>query len=75
MAIYKKYLELKSQGVFEETLEDIYQVGKKCNWKPIPGAFPNDVLSKKMAPPDSGPFYNSNSSSNSSDSLADEGSC
>ncbi|RHZ79406.1 hypothetical protein Glove_146g43 [Diversispora epigaea] len=75
LAIYKKYLELKSKGIFEETLENIYRVGRKCNWKPIPGVFPSEVFQKRMAPQDSGLFYNSNSSSNSSDSLADEGSC
>ncbi|CAG8580781.1 604_t:CDS:10 [Cetraspora pellucida] len=40
LAIYKKYLQFKSEGIFEEVLEDIYNEGKKYNWKPIPGAFP-----------------------------------
>ncbi|CAG8530129.1 26363_t:CDS:10, partial [Racocetra persica] len=40
LAIYKKYLQFKSEGIFEEVLEDIYNEGKKYNWKPTPGEFP-----------------------------------
>lgn len=40
LALYKKYLELKENGLFQEVLEDIYNEGRKNNWKPIPGQFP-----------------------------------
>ncbi|KAF9380588.1 poly(A)-specific ribonuclease [Podila verticillata] len=40
LALYKKYLELTEQGIFQEVLEDIYNEGRKNNWKPIPGQFP-----------------------------------
>ncbi|ORX88696.1 cysteine proteinase [Basidiobolus meristosporus CBS 931.73] len=40
LAIYKKYLLLKEQGLFEQVLEDIYNVGMKYNWKPVPGLNP-----------------------------------
>ncbi|KAG0202360.1 poly(A)-specific ribonuclease [Mortierella sp. GBA30] len=40
LALYKKYLELKKNGLFQDVLEDIYNEGRKTNWKPIPGQFP-----------------------------------
>ncbi|KAG0230876.1 poly(A)-specific ribonuclease [Mortierella sp. GBA43] len=40
LALYKKYLELKENGLFQEVLEDIYNEGRRTNWKPIPGQFP-----------------------------------
>ncbi|KAG0240611.1 poly(A)-specific ribonuclease [Actinomortierella wolfii] len=40
LAIYHKYLQLKQNGLFEEVLEDIYSEGRRTNWKPIPGQFP-----------------------------------
>ncbi|KAG0356532.1 poly(A)-specific ribonuclease [Podila minutissima] len=40
LALYKKHLELIEQGIFQEVLEDIYNEGRKNNWKPIPGQFP-----------------------------------
>ncbi|CAJ0827215.1 6249_t:CDS:10 [Entrophospora sp. SA101] len=37
LLIYKKYLQFKSEGKFGEVLEDIYNEGRKYNWKPTPG--------------------------------------
>ncbi|ORZ06801.1 ubiquitin carboxyl-terminal hydrolase-domain-containing protein, partial [Lobosporangium transversale] len=34
LALYKKHLELKESGLFQEVLEDIYNEGRKTNWKP-----------------------------------------
>ena len=38
--MYKKYIQFKAEGIFEEILEEIYKEGKKHNWKPTPGIFP-----------------------------------
>ncbi|KAF9583086.1 poly(A)-specific ribonuclease [Lunasporangiospora selenospora] len=40
LALYKKYLELEENGLFKEVLDDIYNEGRRTNWKPIPGQFP-----------------------------------
>ncbi|KAI7828196.1 ubiquitin carboxyl-terminal hydrolase-domain-containing protein, partial [Gamsiella multidivaricata] len=34
LALYKKYLQLRENGLFQEVLEDIYNEGRKTNWKP-----------------------------------------
>ncbi|KAJ3121410.1 poly(A)-specific ribonuclease [Nowakowskiella sp. JEL0407] len=34
LALYKKYLELSQQGKFQEVLEEIYEEGRSCNYKP-----------------------------------------
>lgn len=33
LLLYKKYLELKQEGKFEETLEGVYEAGAKCGWQ------------------------------------------
>ncbi|KAI9336523.1 ubiquitin carboxyl-terminal hydrolase-domain-containing protein [Obelidium mucronatum] len=34
LLLYKKYLALTKEGIFEEVLEDIYEEGRRCNFKP-----------------------------------------
>ncbi|CAG8494661.1 13748_t:CDS:10 [Funneliformis mosseae] len=49
LAIYKKYLQFKSEGIFEEVLEDIYSEGRKYNWKPTPGVFPTSRIGNSFS--------------------------
>jgi len=37
LLLYKKYLALKKEGMFEETLEQVYEAGAKCGWQ-VPDA-------------------------------------
>ena len=48
LSIYKKYLQFKSEGKFEEVLEDIYNEGRKYNWKPTPGVFPTSCIGSPL---------------------------
>lgn len=34
LLLYKKYKEFKEQGIFEEKLKEIYDLGKKYGYKP-----------------------------------------
>ncbi|KAJ3080721.1 poly(A)-specific ribonuclease [Quaeritorhiza haematococci] len=34
LALYKKYLQLKEEGTFEQVLEDVYEEGRALNYKP-----------------------------------------
>jgi len=36
LALFRKYEELKASGELEQALEDLYEVGKKLQWK-VPG--------------------------------------
>jgi len=36
LVLYQKYLELQAEGVFEQALEDMYEVGRDLNWE-VPG--------------------------------------
>ncbi|CAG8540283.1 10144_t:CDS:10 [Acaulospora colombiana] len=56
LAVYKKYLQFKSEGIFEEVLEDIYDEGRKCNWKPTPGMFPTMKIGSAPTPPTTNPL-------------------
>lgn len=33
LVLYQKYLELQAEGVFEQALEDMYDVGRDLNWE------------------------------------------
>lgn len=33
LAIYKKYVELKSQGAVEETIQHLYDIGRETQWE------------------------------------------
>ncbi|RIA93213.1 ubiquitin carboxyl-terminal hydrolase-domain-containing protein [Glomus cerebriforme] len=48
LSIYKKYLQFKSEGRFEKVLEDIYNEGRKYNWKPTPGVFPTSCVESHL---------------------------
>ncbi|CAG8755128.1 1290_t:CDS:1, partial [Acaulospora morrowiae] len=62
------YLQFKSEGIFEEVLEDIYNEGRNCNWKPTPGIFPTLKAGYNLTPPTStNPLDNSNSPELSAD--------
>jgi PAB-dependent poly(A)-specific ribonuclease subunit 2 len=37
LALYRKYEELKASGELEKALEDLYEVGKRIQWK-VPGS-------------------------------------
>ncbi|KAL1923050.1 uncharacterized protein VTP21DRAFT_9426 [Calcarisporiella thermophila] len=41
LLIYRKYLDYRAAGIFGEVLEDVYDVGKRTNWKPVPGTVPD----------------------------------
>ncbi|KAJ3012531.1 UNVERIFIED_CONTAM: poly(A)-specific ribonuclease [Siphonaria sp. JEL0065] len=34
LLLYKKYLALSKEGIFEGVLEDVYEEGRRCNFKP-----------------------------------------
>ncbi|KAJ3140255.1 poly(A)-specific ribonuclease [Geranomyces variabilis] len=38
LALYKKYLELKASGRFNEVLDEVYEEGRAVNFKPPPSA-------------------------------------
>ncbi|KAJ3158992.1 poly(A)-specific ribonuclease [Geranomyces michiganensis] len=38
LALYKKYLELKASGKFNEVLDEVYEEGRALNYKPPPSA-------------------------------------
>ena len=46
LELYYKYLELKREGKWEETLQMVYEVGKQCNFYGYSGAASPPPLSE-----------------------------
>lgn len=43
LELYYKYLELKKEGKWDETLSRVYEVGKQCNFYGFSGASPPPI--------------------------------